>query len=93
MQHLITTPSEEAVAYTLCPNVESSARELKNAIFGTQCIDGLDPQELHLQRIAISEIDDKKLKSLQKKYVTIPDNKLGYYPVALANEGGSSDER
>ena len=84
MQHLVSSPLEEFATYSLCVNPEVSARELKLPIFGTLDIDHLDPDSLKLQRLAAKGLDDKKVKSLQMKYITIPDQYLSYFPDAIA---------
>ena len=81
--------------YVLCKNPAASAKEIKLAVFGTECIDQLDPTAMLLPRIPVKILDNKKVLSLQKKYITIPDNKLSYFPDPIiededgeVNEGG-----
>ena len=50
IQHLINTPIEECVHYVMTANPAVAARELKDAIFGAQNIDNLDPRQLRLPR-------------------------------------------
>ena len=77
--------------FTLCPNPESSAKEIKLAIFGTENIDHLVAESLKLPRMPLKILDNKKVQSLQKKYITIPDNKLSYFPDPIAVLDNDSD--
>ena len=85
MQHLVSTSTAECSNYALCTNPETAARELKQAIIGTQNIDNLNASELLLPRIPVKVLDNKKVISLQKKYSTNPDNKLAYFPDPVAD--------
>ena len=80
MQHLVDTLPADCVSFKMTANPDIAARELKNNLFGTERLDNLDPTQLRLQRIAVKQLDNKKVVSLQKKYNTIPDNKLAYFP-------------
>ena len=86
-QHLVTTPLDKYYRYefVLCKNHAASAKEIKLAVFCTLCIDNLDPENLKLPRKPVKQMDNKKVLSLQKKYKTIPADKLNYFPEALAD--------
>lgn len=72
MQHLITTPFEDASEIILCPNPELTSRALKMELFGTDSIDNLNPKQLKLPRHRNEVLADTKIKSLSIKYDTIP---------------------
>ena len=57
-------------------------------------IDNLDTYSLKLRRLDAKELDTKRVKSLQMKYITIPDEYLSYFPdpVAVDDEGDEIDE-
>ena len=84
MQHLVNTPPEDCVSFVMTANPAAAAREMKQAIFGTQDINNLDPTNLRLPKIAVKLLDGKKVTSLQKKYSTIPVNKIAYFPDPIA---------
>jgi hypothetical protein len=61
-------------------------------LFGTLDMSKLDPSKLRsLRRKDVELLDKKKLKSLSKKYTTIPGQYLPYFP-AIPEDGGDDDE-
>ena len=89
MQHLVSTPLDKCNNFVLCKNPADAVKKIKMKVFGTESIDNLDPNNLTLPRMAVRAMDNKKVKSLQKKYRTIPSDKLGYFPDPVAD---SDDE-
>ena len=91
IQHLVTTPLDKCHEYVLCKNPAAAANEIKLTVFGTECMDNLDPEDLKLPRKPVKQMDSKKVLSLQKKYKTTPADKLNYFPEALADSDGDDE--
>ena len=57
-----------------------------------ETIDDLDSEALILPRMPVKVLDQKKVLSLQKKYITIPDHALSYYPDPIADDCNSDGD-
>ena len=88
-QHLISSTPKE---FVLCKNAVSTSKAMKLELFGTVCIDHLNPNELKLPRMIVRTLDNKKVISLQKKYGSIPADKLSYFPCPIAVDDGEDNE-
>eukprot|EP00899_Mesostigma_viride_P026626 jgi/Mesvir1/7148/Mv02508-RA.1 len=85
MQHLVTTPDSEAEEYELCSNPEATVKAACRELFGVDHLPpGFDPRDIRLPRTPVTTLEAAKVKSLQKKYDTIPESCLHYYPQPLA---------
>ena len=82
--------------YRFCQFVSYASREQERS---TACLIGDTEHSVHSvetnTRLSVKELDPKKLKSLQMKYITIPDENLAYFPKPVAiglNDDASEGE-
>ena len=103
MRHLIDTPDDDARVFHMI--AEGNQGAVKSALLkeifgpGTNTIDDAKMNNIMLPRHGGKQLTSKKLKSLAKKYFSIPADKLSYYPAVSEeimeapsdSEGGDED--
>ena len=94
-RQLATTPDAEAQQVSLLP-ADWSAERVRDLI-SRELFGSTDPKEWTMQNVTLpnaapKEMTAKKLKSLAKKYCTIPVEYRSYYPDVTDVDVGTSDE-
>ncbi len=86
MHHLVSTPNNDAVQFSMLlpENIDSVRQAILFDLFGSgvKSIDDITSVDMvKLPRVELKEqLTNKKLKSLSKKYFFIPLKVLSYYP-------------
>ncbi len=86
MRHLVSTPDNEAVQFLMLflENIDSVRQAILFDLLrsGVKSIDDITSVDMvKLLRVKLKEqLTNKKLKSLSKKYFSIPPEVLSYYP-------------
>jgi hypothetical protein len=86
MRHLVSTPDNEVVQFPMLlpENIDSVRQTILFDLFGSgvKSIDDVTSVDMaKLPRVELKEqLTNKKLKSLSKKYFSIPPEVLSYYP-------------
>lgn len=97
MRHLATSPDEENMCFPL--TLPATAHAVRSALlmdlFGFTSIGDLTLEAMKRFKFPRHEgnpITRKKIKSMAKKYISIPAQYLYYYPTLEEGEGGDSEE-
>lgn len=91
MRHIISTPDDQAVNFQMLrqpENIDIVRRALLQEIFGITSMEQISAHtisSLCLPRHQGNQLTAKKIKSLQKKYFSIPKEFLSYYPSTSKN--------
>ena len=94
-RHLATTPDAEAQQVSLLP--AGWPAERVRDLISSELVKSTDPKEWTMQNVTLpnaapKKMSAKKLKSLAKKYCTIPVEYRSYYPDVTDVDVGTSDE-
>jgi hypothetical protein len=98
MCHLVSTPNNEAVQFPMLlpENIDSVRQAILFDLFGSgvKSIDDVTSVDMvKLLRVELKEqLTNKKLKSLSKKYFSIPPEVLSYYPSVPEGLSDSSED-
>jgi hypothetical protein len=98
MRHLVSTPDNEAVQFPMLlpENIDSDRQAIFFDLFGSgvKSIDDFTSVDMvKLLRVELKEqLTNKKLKSLSKKYFSIPPEVLSYYPSVPKGLSDSSED-
>jgi hypothetical protein len=94
MQPLTTSSPEESMEHILCANPVAVGKALNSVLLGSESVDHVTPDKIRLERTPIIPLDASKVKSLHKKYETIPVEHLWYYPDPVVdNEQGLDEDK
>ena len=78
-KHLITDTNEDVVTHCLCRRYYKDAKkDMQDKIFGLVELKKLTIDDVDLPWLACKEIDNKKVKSLSKKYHLISEEERWY---------------
>ncbi|CAM6014719.1 unnamed protein product [Sphagnum balticum] len=98
MHHLVSTPDNEAVQFSMLlpENIDSVRQAILFDLFGSgvKSIDDVTSVDMvKLPRVELKEqLTNKKLKLLSKKYFSIPPEVLSYYPSVPEGLSDSSED-
>ncbi|CAM6075432.1 unnamed protein product [Sphagnum tenellum] len=98
MRHFVNTPDNEAVQFPmlLFENIDYVRQAILFDLFGSgiKSIDDVTSVDMvKLPRVELKEqLTNKKLKSLSKKYFSIPPKVLSYYPSVPEGLSDSSED-
>jgi hypothetical protein len=98
MRHLVSTPDNEAVQFLMLlpENIDFVRQVILFYLFGSgvKSIDDVTSVDMvKLLRVELKEqLTNKKLKSLSKKYFSIPPKVLSYYPSVPKGLSDSSED-
>jgi hypothetical protein len=98
MRHLVNTPDNEAIQFPMLlpENIDSVRQAILFNLFGSgvKSIDDVTSVDMvKLPRVELKEqLTNKKLKSLSKKYFSIPPEILSYYPSVPEGLSDSSED-
>lgn len=92
IRHLCSTPDEEAFEFTMCSNPELVRKAILKDLFGGKDLKQVSVEDIRLARHQGNKVLPKKLKSLSKKYFSIPSEFLSYYPDVAACDSESDEE-
>lgn len=82
MKHFVSSPTSESTEIKQCKNVTITRKAIDLQLLELSNIDytSIGIQSVRLLRKENIVIDSKKINSSSKKYGTIPDAFLSYYP-------------
>lgn len=92
VKHLTSTPDSEAWTVPLCKNPEAIKRAILKDLFGNVSFEAATIKDVKLSRPSGNTLTAKKLKSLAKKYFSIPPEIRSYYPDLPENDVESEGE-
>jgi hypothetical protein len=98
MRHLVSTPNNEAVQFPMLlpENIDSIRQVILFYLFGSgvKSVDDVTSIDMvKLLRVELKEqLTNKRLKSLSKKYFSIPPEVLSYYPFVSEGLSDSSED-
>jgi hypothetical protein len=93
IQPFCSSPPEDAFVHTLCPSPAATAKKINQELWGCDSFsDVSDLSQVILPVQKTCALKPKKLKSLAKKYNTIPPNFRAFYPDALDEEEEEEEE-
>jgi hypothetical protein len=98
MRHLVSTPDNEAVQFPMLlpKNIDSICQAILFDLFGSgikSIDDVMSVDMVKLPHVELKEqLTNKKLKSLSKKYFSIPPEVLSYYPSVPEGLSDSSED-
>jgi hypothetical protein len=92
IQPLVTSEESEAFIHVLCENPKETLKAINKDLWGAESFDDLTLSSIKLPKTETRTLKNKKLKSLSKKYATIPNIFLDYYPEIDESALDSDDE-
>jgi len=81
MRHLESSPVSEMTVIRMFSNTPAARKALCQDLFGTDTVEGASFEELKLPSHGGNRLTQKKLKSLNEKYFSIPGEYISFYPV------------
>ena len=91
-RHFTSTPDSASVAISFCQNQQLLRDVIAQQLFGSLVREEWSMATLSLPYHPGNIMDAKKLKSLRKKYFSIPLDQLPYYPTIPAELSDNSEE-
>ena len=79
-RHLVTTPDDQAVHHKMCDDITGTRSAILQELFGVLSIQDAKMIQLTLPRHKGRKLKSTKLKSLAKKFFSIPEKFISYYP-------------
>ena len=79
-RNLATTPDDEAWSFQLCPTPQVTKKAISKQLFGTPHLRDAKLENVQLERHPGIPLKAKTAASLAKKYFSIPEEDLWYFP-------------
>jgi hypothetical protein len=92
VQPLVTSPDSDSFIHVLTDNPTTTAKAMNKDLWGTTDLNEASLSSIKLPRAETIQLKDKKMKSLAKKYHSIPPSYRSYYPACDDAVVENSDE-